>query len=68
MSKDKAIWLVYSREHNAFWRPNRAGYTVHMEAAGRYTEAQAKEACSSCDYAHPYNPPDFMVPAPEAIK
>ena len=35
------IWLIYSREHNAWWRPKAAGYTSHIENAGRYTYDEA---------------------------
>ena len=41
MSDHTPDWLVYSREHNAFWRPNAAGYTYDINAAGRYTCEQA---------------------------
>lgn len=34
-------YLVWSNEHRAWWRPSAAGYTVHMEAAGRYTRDDA---------------------------
>ena len=33
-------WLI--RKSGYFYRPNRAGYTAHVERAGRYTEAEAK--------------------------
>lgn len=42
----EAKYLVYSREHNAWWGPNGAGYPVKMEDAGRYTLAEAKNICS----------------------
>jgi hypothetical protein len=34
-------YLIWSNEHRAWWRPNSRGYTVHLEAAGRYTRAEA---------------------------
>jgi hypothetical protein len=36
-------WLIYSREHNAWWRPERRGYTAHVSEAGRYTWAEIVE-------------------------
>jgi len=39
------IWLIWSHEHNAWWRPNSAGYTRHIESAGSYTKAKASEIC-----------------------
>ena len=33
-------WVI--RKRGYFYRPNRAGYTSDIAAAGRYTEADAK--------------------------
>jgi hypothetical protein len=38
-------YLVWSHEHGAWWRPNRAGYTTSLEAAGRYTRDEAIRIC-----------------------
>lgn len=61
-----AIWLVYSREHNAWWRPTASGYTNHIEAAGRYTKTAAEAHCGTRDYHDKDNPPEVMSLAPEA--
>lgn len=34
-------YLVWSNEHGAWWRPNRAGYTRDVCAAGRYSRQEA---------------------------
>lgn len=34
-------YLVWSNEHRAWWRPNSAGYTTHVSAAGRYSRDEA---------------------------
>lgn len=36
-------WLIWSIEHNAWWRPNRMGYTPDRSSAGRYSDADARE-------------------------
>lgn len=63
---EQPLWLVYSREHNAFWRPNCAGYTRLVEDAGRYTKEEADDHCRSRDFADQTNPPEVAVMAPEA--
>jgi len=61
-------WLVWSHEHNAFWRPDRAGYTPKIEQAGRYSRAEAEKICRDARYGQGENvlPPEICFPAPEA--
>ncbi len=42
------IVRIWSREHGAWWRAERCGYTVHAEAAGLYAFADAWAAASHC--------------------
>lgn len=39
MSDEK--YLVWSNEHRCWWRPNSAGYTLHVKSAGRYSRDEA---------------------------
>jgi hypothetical protein len=34
-------WLIWSRYHNAWWRPDERGYTTDMTCAGRYERGHA---------------------------
>lgn len=43
------LCLIWSGEHSAWWRPGGAGYTVHSEAAGIYTVADAYARTRHCD-------------------
>jgi hypothetical protein len=39
---------IWSCEHLAWWRPDRAGYTVFKDAAGIYSFEDAYEATKYC--------------------
>ena len=60
------IWLVYSREHNAWWRHNKAGYTTYIDGAGRYTKSDAQGCCNARDEQPDGSPSEVAVIAPEA--
>lgn len=40
--------FIWSAEHVAWWRPERAGYTRHIEAAGVYSFEDAWNATRHC--------------------
>ena len=52
-------WLIWSIEHNAWWRPDRRGYTPDRTSAGRYTMKEALEIVSSANrYVNYDSPPN----------
>ena len=36
-------YVIWSHEHDAWWGPDRCGYTRELEKAGRYTGEEAGE-------------------------
>lgn len=65
-------FLVWSTEHQAFWRAHQCGYTSDVKHAGRYTFEQAKYICKQSSvgfdsFGIRNNPDELMVPAPEDI-
>lgn len=64
--KEMAVWLIYSREHNAFWRPDSCGYTWDITKAGRYTKRDADERCD-IRRNNDGGPDEVAIVAPEAI-
>jgi hypothetical protein len=72
-------YLIWSNQHQAFWRPDKRGYACYIEEAGRYDEAEAVQIVlkASCDFqlkTTRTNPitgeeyvqfPEVMVLAPE---
>ena len=62
-------YLVFSREHNAFWRPKRCGYTHHTFDAGRYSKQEAIELCENGNIGcHTADPDEVFVGCPDAIE
>jgi len=45
---DKVEYLIWSGEHNAYWRPDGAGYSTRIRDAGRYTLEDAKKRTNHC--------------------
>ncbi len=65
MSADARIWLVYSREHESWWRPTSAGYTQSIDEADRYTKTEAARHCTSVDRMPDGQTKEFAHLAPE---
>jgi hypothetical protein len=43
------MYLIWSNEHNAWWRANRIGYTPQVEFAGRYSLEESIRICNSAN-------------------
>jgi hypothetical protein len=39
---DEPLFVIWSIEHTAWWRPGRWGYALSLEYAGRYTRTEAE--------------------------
>lgn len=62
-------WLIWSNEHDGWWKPNAWGYTKLIAEAGRYKFASASAVCMQANIvqnATGQKPNETMVPAPEA--
>ena len=54
----KGTFLIWSGEHNAYWRPDSSGYTTFRSKAGRYTFGEAWKVTS---HAGPEKKIQFVV-------
>lgn len=43
-------WVIWSNEHDAWWRPNRNGYTTLFRDAGLYTYDEAVHICAGANW------------------
>jgi len=42
-------YLVWSFEHNAWWKTGRRGYTTNIADAGKYSIEEAEKICSQAN-------------------
>jgi hypothetical protein len=43
-------FVIWSMEHQAFWRPGRVGYSPTLDGAGRYPEHEARAIVARANY------------------
>jgi hypothetical protein len=58
-------FYIWSIEHNAWWKPNRFGYTKKLFEAGKYSYREAVEICRDANYflgEYPSGLCEVMVP------
>jgi hypothetical protein len=49
---DEDVFVIWSFEHDAWWGPDRTGYTRDLSQAGRYTEADASLIMLRANHLH----------------
>jgi hypothetical protein len=63
------LYLIWSNEHSAWWKPSSAGYTNDIDAAGRYSRVEALRICQNASYgtSRLSVPPEVPVREADAI-
>ena len=59
-------YVIWSFEHNAWWRDNSCGYSTNIFGAGLYCKAEADEIVKGANYGDERN--EQARPAFEAIR
>lgn len=62
-------WLIWSIEHNAWWRENEQGYCFNTFEAGKYTFKKAYTICNRANFylSGSENLKEIMVPSQELL-
>lgn len=60
--KRKVLWLVWSIEHDAWWKPAHNGYTTDIKEAGRYPYPEARGIVEGANYGKYDRPNEALVP------
>ncbi len=59
MQEEVNLWLIWSIEHNAWWKPGHRGYTPNRAEAGVYPEAEAIAIVENANrHRDPNQPPN----------
>lgn len=56
-----SMWRIWSHEHQAWWNPDRAGYTQSFNRAGLYTYDEAWEIVARANLFCKELPNEAMV-------
>jgi hypothetical protein len=54
-------WLIWSIEHNSWWKPGGRGYTIYRELAGEYGFTEACEIVAQANIPLDARPNEAMV-------
>lgn len=66
-----AEYLIWSNEHQGWWKPGEWGYTTITHLAGRYSKERADAICARANQpaAHPEGiPNEVALLAPEPLR
>lgn len=56
------LFLIYSKEHDAWWRPKHNGYTPNRAEAGKYTLAETIDILRQANHTDLDHPQEFAIP------
>lgn len=64
------IWLIWSNEHAAWWKPRGMGYTGIIGEAGRFSFGESVAYCEAMSRHQGADgvPKEVALLAPEAVK
>jgi hypothetical protein len=48
------VYVIWSFEHDAWWKPHRLGYTLEIEEAGHYSADEANEIVDNANRFQPH--------------
>jgi hypothetical protein len=54
------VFMIWAKDHNAYYRSTYSGYTTDRIAAGKYTRAEAEAECRRC-------PSDLEMVGPDGV-
>lgn len=63
----RALWVIWSEEHEAWWGPGERGYVRSLFEAGRYTEERARAIERNANRYLPPSVPFHEVAMPDPV-
>lgn len=57
----KDLYLIWSNEHRAWWRPDSFGYSPDIRGAGVYSRNEARDICDKATFDWTHAPNEIVV-------